>query len=60
MMTEKEYESLWDGILVEYGFFTKMMYVGEDKKGRVIMRDREGNVKKVYRELFLKHAKMLP
>jgi len=56
-MTESEYKWLRYGAVVKYGVFTNVMFHGETKDGRhVIMRDEAGNEKKIYKDLFLKHA----
>ena len=47
------------GQKVEYGFFTNITYEGLDDKGQVIMKDKQGNIKKVYRELFEKNARII-
>ena len=56
-MTTEEYKKLWDGALVKYGFYSNIMFAGETKDGNhVLMRDKSGNEKKVYKSLFLQNA----
>lgn len=57
MISEKEYEKLWDGILVDYIFFGNVMFHGETKDGKhVFIKDKFGNEKKICKSLFLKYA----
>ena len=59
-MTQAEYNDLWDGALVQYGFFKNVMFTGETKDGKhVVMKDKHGNEKNVYTSLFLQHALVL-
>lgn len=54
----KDILELRKGQKVEYGFFTNITYEGLDKKEQVILKDKNGNTKKVYRSLFEKHGRI--
>lgn len=52
-----ELEKIKKGTKVSYPFFKNIFFEGTDER-HVIMKDKEGNEKKVYKELFLKYGKI--
>lgn len=44
---------------VTYGFYSNITFEGFDSYGQVILKDKNGNYKKVYREIFEKNGKII-
>ncbi len=56
-MSTNEYKNLKEGTLIKYGFYSNIIFVGEMEDGKhVLMRDKAGNEKKVYKSLFVQNA----
>lgn len=51
-------ENVKIGQLVDYGFFSNVTFEGLNENGEVILKDRNGNIKHVYKNLFEKHASL--
>lgn len=52
-------DALKVGQHVSYGFYADVIYKGINKGGEVVMEDRLGNTKCVYKELFCENAKLI-
>jgi len=46
------------GDRINYGFFSNLEIVGEDEN-HFILKDKNGNTKKVFKSLIIKYAKLL-
>lgn len=57
-MTNEQLTNLEFNTVVKYGMFSSVLFKGKDEK-YVIIQDREGDEKKVYIDLFLKHARII-
>ena len=56
-MTQQQYENLQIGDILNYGFFSNVRFAGETQDGKnVVMRDKNGNEKAVYKKLFIRYA----
>lgn len=55
MITESQLVSLKAGDGIEYSYFKGVEFVDKDQE-HVFIKDKFGFTKKVYRDLFLKHA----
>lgn len=45
------------GTKVSYAFYNNITFEGTDNK-HVILKDKNGNIKKVFKELFVKYGKV--
>lgn len=58
-MKKSDYEKLKEGDTVDYGFYTGLKFLGE-RRGRsgqiVVLEDKHGNQKEVFKCLFLDHG----
>lgn len=57
-MTRNQLMSLELNTVVKYGMFSSVLFKGKDES-YVHLQDREGSKKKVYIDLFLKHASVI-
>lgn len=63
-ISEAQLDSLVPGQKVNYGLYSNVEYVGQDSgndgtSAHVSMQDSSGNINRVYRGLFLRHAELI-
>ena len=46
------------GQKVNYGFYNDITFEGFDNNNQVLLKDKNNNIKKVYKDLFEKYAKI--
>lgn len=56
MINKIDINTIKIGQKVKYGFFSNITFEGFDDKDQVILKDKNGNIKKVYRTLFEKNG----
>ena len=54
-MNVSEIDNIKFGTMFKYSLFSAVKFVGTDEK-HVILQDKNGNVKKIYKNLFAAHA----
>jgi len=54
----KDIDGLKPGTKIEYGMFTNITFEGTDSK-HVIMKDKNGNEKRVFKSLFKKYGNIV-
>ncbi len=51
-------EEIEIGSEVSYGFYGTVIYKGMDDEGHVLLEDKQGNPKKVFKSLFRKYGRV--
>lgn len=55
---ETEVVELEVGQKIRYAFYSNITFEGFDEKGQAILKDKDGNLKYVYRSLFEKYVEI--
>ena len=64
MITQEQYDNLKNGDEVKYGPYSKVQFEGEAMHDltstmHVLLVDMQGNEKRVYKDLFMKHTTII-